>query len=331
MFILGRLVNQGFSSGGSAMKKLRSLLSASTLIFGVAAPATEVYHMRTAEIAFGELRFASVEDFDEALRVGFFRIKRPPNVSVNATRTLGRTFPDDIRYSGFGMIDIVNGYLLSKKSQGPRFQLDRDHWEKVYSPEIQAEGKALADVGITILRAILRKFEVPPELWFQATSGAALGEGGQYLAFNHYDPRDTDKPFGLEAHTDWGYIAVLDSQDEGLEAQIDGEWRLLRIEEGFLTINFGGPLNKLLPKVNASLHRVITQTKKVRTSTVLFIDPRVGNFRKCSGHEDEAGMVWDWDPVTQQLVNGLSAAAYFDEKSYELHGEVSTGSEDGEL
>jgi isopenicillin N synthase-like dioxygenase len=140
------------------------------------------------------------------------------------------------------------------------------------------------------------------------------------LVFRHYDPGVSDKPFGLTPHRDWGFITVLDASSDGLEAEIEGVWRPLVMEEGYLTINFGEPLNKLLPMVNASNHRVCVQKNKVRNSTVLFIDPRVGKYRPSSGLGDEEGLVWEWEPQKGQLINGQTTLRYFDQMSREMYG-----------
>lgn len=169
---------------------------------------------------------------------------------------------------------------------------------------------------------------MPEDRWFQATAGAVADEGSYYLNFNCYDPKvGGEKPFGVGAHTDWSYLTVLDVVDEGLEAEINGEWRSLPLEEGYLTINFGEPLQKLLPGVKACNHRVITQTKKMRTSTVMFVDPRVGLYRASAAKygvgKDEVGVVWDWDRDTRKLMSGIPTLKYFEELSNSLYGKVS--------
>jgi len=145
------------------------------------------------------------------------------------------------------------------------------------------------------------------------------------LLFNCYDPKDGDKPYGVAEHKDWSHITVLDAIEPGLEAKIDGVWKEIHVEDGYLTINFGYPLEKLLPDVKASLHRVVTQTKEMRTSTVAFIDPRVGAFRKGIKSAKPEGYVYDWDSRTKQLINGVPTLAFFQELSDKLYGNNQSG------
>jgi hypothetical protein len=298
------------------------------------AKANPVYQMKTAEIVDDQLVFASTADFEEVLNVGFFRVKRPDDIDVAVTRKFAREFPYDPKYNQFGSIDPVSGYLIPGTSQTTRFCLERLYWDTVhwgtepsldtpnYSAAIQRTAHQLKGVGMTILQRILERFDLPRKLWSQATAGAIDDEASYYLCFNHYDPKEAGRPFGLGEHTDWGYITVLDVVEEGLEAEINGVWHLLRVEDGYLTINFGEPLQKLLPGVKASKHRVAVQTEKVRTSTVMFLDPRVGPYRASSGREGE-GIVWDWDPIEQVLSNGMSTKEYFARQSQLLYGNPS--------
>jgi isopenicillin N synthase-like dioxygenase len=280
-----------------------------------------MYHLVTAEIQDGELVFASDADFDEVLKVGFFRIKTPPHIDLSPTRLFAKQFFSAGLHADYKPLGLTDGYFESDKNQSVHLALERDNWHLAYKPEVQLVGQQLADVGTTILRTILKKCGLPPALWFQATSGASENEGSYFLVVHNYDPRRAgDKPFGLREHRDWGYVTVLDTVDPGLEAEIRGRWEPITAEEGYLIINFGEPLHKLLPQVNSSKHRVTVQTQKCRTSTVVFIDPRVGPYRAQSPKRD-VGMVWDFDPQSQQLINGQTTLAYFEVVSDQLYGE----------
>ena len=248
-----------------------------------------VYHMITVPIVNGELVFNSDEEFKEAMRVGFFRIKTPADIDIEAGRAFAKSFTSDPRYHQFGMLDVVNGYLNSDAVQSVRFSLERDKWDKChinqqeakgppnYPPEIQKLAHQLNDIGILVLRSVLKMYEMPEHLWFEATAGSACGEGSYFLVFNNYDPK-YKKPFGVGPHKDWGHTGILDATEPGLEAKIDGIWRPLHIEDGYLIVNFGYPLERLLPGLTASEHRVVAQTRSVRTSLIAFVDPRVGPY-----------------------------------------------------
>lgn len=87
----------------------------------------------------------------------------------------------------------------------------------------------------------------------------------------------------------------------------------------FSQLIFGYPLQKLLDVVHASKHRVVTQ-QKMRTSTVFFVDPRVGPFSADCQCEDSEGYVYAWDGQQQKLVDGEKAVTYFERKTAKLYG-----------
>lgn len=294
-----------------------------------------VYHMITVPIINGDLVFDSNDDFKEAMKVGFFRIKTPADLNLETGRAFARNFTSDPRYNQFGMLDVVNGYLQSDISQSVRFSLERDHWNQChiyqqevdgppnFPPEIQKLAHKLNDIGIVVLRSILKRYGLPENLWFEATGGSSHAEGSHFLVFNCYDPKLGSRPDGVGAHKDWGHIGILDAIDPGLEAKIDGVWRSLYVEDGYLIVNFGYPLEKLLPGVTASEHRVVTQKKKMRTSIIAFVDPRVGPYRKGVIAQGEEGYVYDWDPIEKKLVNGEPTTAFFARLSAMLYGDQS--------
>lgn len=300
----------------------------------------QVYHMITAILEEGELRFPSDEAFKEATSVGFFRVKAPEDMDLEVGRIFAQTFPSNPTYQDFGILDVVNGRLQSKIAQTDRFSLERDNWDKChiggkevqegppnYPKNIQKLGHQMNDLGVKILKCVLRNFNVSEELWFDATGGSALGEGSHFLLFNCYDPKNgVGKADGVGAHKDWSYVSVLDVVEPGLEANIDSVWRAIHTENGYLTINFGYPLEKLLPNVRAAEHRVRLQEKITRTSTVVFVDPRVGPFRESSGYAGE-GMVYDWEAESARLVNPESTISFFTRLSRMLYGEDQGNSE----
>lgn len=299
-----------------------------------------IYHMVTANLVDGEVQFPSDAAFHEAVNVGFFRIPAPKDMDLKVGELFAKTFTSEPKYHQFGVLDVVNGYLQSEESKGNqtvRFTLERDNWNKChvnqkevqgpsnYPVEVQKLGHHMHEVGVKVLRSILGKFNVPKEIWFDATGGASDGEGSHFLLFNSYDPKNSaDKAFGVAPHKDWGHLTVLYATEEGLEAEIDGIWRSIFVEEGFLTINFGYPLEKLLPEVKASNHRVVTQTISKRTSIVAFIDPRVGPFRDHL-KRDDCGMVYDWDVNKRKLINGQTTLSFFTELSNRLYGANQSG------
>ncbi len=296
-----------------------------------------IYKMVTATLENGEICFPSKDAFSEAISVGFFRVKAHAEMNLEIGRTFARTFTSTPKYNQFGVLNVVNGYLQSEQNQTVRFSLERDHWDKChvnqkeidgpsnYPVEIQKLGHQMYDIGIKVLKTILKEFKVPEELWFEATGGSSEGEGSYFLLFNCYDPKNgTSKAHGVAPHKDWGHITVLDATEEGLEGEIDGIWRSIYLEDGYLTINFGYPLEKLLPKVKASNHRVTTQMDKMRTSVVAFIDPRVGTYRNHLERQG-VGMVYDWNEKLSKLENGETTTSFFTSLSHSLYGQNQSG------
>jgi 2-oxoglutarate-Fe(II)-dependent oxygenase superfamily protein len=294
------------------------------------------YPMITVPLIEGEAVFQSDEDFNEVMRTGFFRIKAPEDLNLEAGRTFAKTFMSMPRYNQFGILDVVNGYLQSEIAQTVRFSLERDHWHRCYvdlkdavgppnfPPEIQQLGHKMNRIATLVLRSILKKFQLPELLWFEATSGCTHGEGSYFLLFNCYDPAFTSKPYGVGPHKDWGHVSVLDASGPGLEAKIDGIWRPIHSKDGYLIVNFGIVLEKLLPGVTASEHRVVTQREKMRTSIVAFADPRVGPYRGGVTAKEKEGYVYDWDPLTKELKNGVPTTDFFHSLSVILYGEDQT-------
>ena len=294
-----------------------------------------VYHMITVPIVDGELVFNSDEEFKEAMRVGFFRIKTPDDLDLDAGRAFAKSFTSDPRYNQFGILDVVNGYLQSDIAQSVRFSLERDNWNKCHINQQEAEGPPnfpseiqelayrLNDIGMLAMKSILKRYELPESLWFEATGGATQGEGSYFLIFNCYDSKINPRDYGVGPHKDWGHIGILDAVDPGLEAKIDGIWHSLHTEDGYLIVNFGYVFEKLLPGLSASLHRVVTQKEKMRTSIIAFVDPRVGPYRTGVMAQKSEGFVYDWDPIERKLVNGEPTTAFFAKLSARLYGNQS--------
>src|ERR1700730_15714837 len=99
-----------------------------------------VYHMITVPIINEELIFNSKDDFKEAMKVGFFRIKAPADIFLEVGRAFAKNFTSDPRYNQFGMLDVVNGYLQSEIAQSVRFSLERDNWNKCHIDKQEVEG-----------------------------------------------------------------------------------------------------------------------------------------------------------------------------------------------
>ena len=63
----------------------------------------------------------------------------------------------------------------------------------------------------------------------------------------------------------------------------------------------------------------------MRTSTVVFIDPRLGPYRNGVKAQESEGYVYDWDPAEKKLINGEQATSFFSKLSAKLFGENQSG------
>jgi len=127
--------------------------------------------------------------------VGFFRIKAPSEINLKAGRAFAQTFTSTPKYNQFSVFDVVNGYLQSEQNQTVRFSLERDNdnWDKCHLGKNEAEGPSnypieiqeldhqMHEIGIKVLRSILKEFNIPKNLWFEATGGSSEGEGSHFL------------------------------------------------------------------------------------------------------------------------------------------------------
>jgi len=156
--------------------------------------------------------------------------------------------------------------------------------------------------------------------WFKATGGSSQKEGSNFLLFNCYDPKKMGVKEGLGAHKDFGHVTVLYAIEPGLEAQIEGVWRQIVLEDGYFTINFGYSLEKLLPSVNASNHRVLFQKEKVRTSIAALLAPVWALIGSHVQSEDDEGCVYDWNVRKNELVGRETSINFFERLSNMLYG-----------
>ncbi|KAF3453062.1 hypothetical protein FNV43_RR03495 [Rhamnella rubrinervis] len=105
-----------------------------------------------------------------------------------------------------------------------------------------------------------------------------FGEGsGLRAQFSFYPPcQRSDMVLGLKAHSDRSGVTVLlqDKQVEGLQVRKDNSWyRVPVIPHAFL-INLGDQMEILCNGIYKSpIHRVTTNTEKIRSSVAMFIEP----------------------------------------------------------
>jgi isopenicillin N synthase-like dioxygenase len=101
------------------------------------------------------------------------------------------------------------------------------------------------------------------------------------LSILHYPPilesnNDISSWVGISPHTDWGFITVLYTDNEGLEIFIDNEWVKVPNKPNHFIVNIGDMLELLSNgKYKSTLHRVINKSEKY--TLALFFDPHIDN------------------------------------------------------
>ena len=117
--------------------------------------------MVEGHIVNGAIQFASETDFREAITTGFFKIRAPARINLQAGRLFPKTFTSNPYYTAIGEINVAEGFLKSKENQTVRFTLEQKHWPQYYPPEIQELGRQLNGIGMMVLRCCFEKIEIP--------------------------------------------------------------------------------------------------------------------------------------------------------------------------
>ncbi|CAB3769222.1 2OG-Fe(II) oxygenase family protein [Paraburkholderia humisilvae] len=232
------------------------------------------------------LRFDDAHDFDRALNDGFFLLKIPDGVALDASdRFVRHCFEPRVdgelaRYTGYRDCIVpgdYQGYFDREHDQWENFYVERNNWPMLPDQVAQA-GEAMAEIGIGILRATLGHLGISAAEWDTLTGGLTAKRGHQMLAFNHF--RSGKRVRGSKFHRDSGWVTVLRSTTPGLLAYIDGGLRCINPEPGYFVINFGSALEVLtehLPHpVRANIHGVAETIRCAarhdRLSYVVFLD-----------------------------------------------------------
>lgn len=246
-------------------------------------PACEMARARFERDA---LRFDEAKGFDRALSDGFFLLKIPTGVELDAgDRFVRHFFEPPARgklapYTGYRNRIVpgdYQGYFKREHDQWENFYIERSNWGMLPAT-VARTGKAMSGIGIDVLRATLGHLGIPEVEWNKLTGGLTAKRGHQMLAFNHFR---SDKPVrGSKFHRDSGWVTVLRSTAPGLLAYIDGGLRAINPEAGYFIVNFGSSIEVLterLPKrVRANIHGVARTIRRhdeqERVSYVVFLD-----------------------------------------------------------
>ena len=239
------------------------------------------------------LAFASDSDLEVAWDLGLFYLKTPDELDLESARQFGKgLIATDSPYRQVPQFGELEGFIALENNQQTKLALRRQRWDQHYPEHIAVFGRQLDNIGIAIIRAVLRQSGIPEALWDRASGGYASGGGDAFLNFVHYDTRTPD--WGLRPHTDYGFVTILDTSAPGLQIEVNGGFEDVPVLPGHLIINFGEALNFITAHsdhaVSAVTHRVLSQqsTDRVRHGIVYFANP------------DLDGMLWQFDAAGEE-------------------------------
>lgn len=234
------------------------------------------------------LAFLTSKELSRAWDLGIFYLRLPEGLHLDGAREFGRGLLDvDSPYRKLPKYGDLEGFIALENNQQTKLALCRHHWEQHYPADITQFGRELDQIGVAVIREVLRQSGIPEALWSRASGGYAAGEGTAFLNFVHYDTRNPD--LGLRPHTDYGFVTILDATAVGLQIKIAGDFVDVPVLPGHLVINFGEALHFITAhserSVGAVVHRVLSQkySDPVRHGIVYFANP------------DLDGMLWQFD------------------------------------
>ena len=234
------------------------------------------------------LAFPTSKELSRAWDLGIFYLRLPEGLHLDGAREFGRGLLDvDSPYRKLPKYGDLEGFIALENNQQTKLALCRHHWEQHYPADITQFGRELDQIGVAVMREVLRQSGIPEALWSRASGGYAAGEGTAFLNFVHYDTRNPD--LGLRPHTDYGFVTILDATAVGLQIKIAGDFVDVPVLPGHLVINFGEALHFITAhserSVGAVVHRVLSQKSSdpVRHGIVYFANP------------DLEGMLWQFD------------------------------------
>lgn len=245
--------------------------------------------MPKGEIIDGNLIFKNqANDFTKALELGFFLVKIPSEIDLSPGDRFVKNFfkPKDgntnlDQYRGYKEVDLgqpYQGYFDREFDQWENFYIESSNWQKYLTPPLVLLGNQITDLGITILRNVLKYLQIPEQIWTKVTSGLSDKKGHHMLAFNHF--RSNKAVRGTKFHRDSGWVTVLRSWEPGLVALINDKIYAIDPVDKYFIINFGSSIEVLTGALNTpargNIHGVLRTIRKVteedRYSYVVFLD-----------------------------------------------------------
>ena len=236
-----------------------------------------------------QLVFSDPAGLARAWELGLFYLKAPGFLDLDGARQFGRELIESSSpYRQVPQFGELEGFIALENNQQTKLALSRERWDQHYPANIAAFGRQLDEIGIAVMREVLRQSGIPEPLWDRASGGYASGGGDAFLNFVHYVTHKPD--WGLRPHTDYGFVTILDATAPGLQVEVNAEFHDVPVLPGHLVINFGEALHYVTAHssraVGAVVHRVLSQKSinPVRRSIVYFANP------------DLAGMLCQFEP-----------------------------------
>ncbi len=250
----------------------------------------QAHRWQTAELTEQGLGFGGEQALEQALDDGFFFIKKPPALRLDAGDRFAQNFYRDWTtgehgdYQGYRRwtpqsLAPRQGYHVRSEDQVEQFFLESAHWGDVFPGPLEAQAEQMRDFGVRVLRGVLAHLDVPRGLWDQACGGCLSGRGTYHLTFNHFRPEVAKR--GLNIHKDSGWVTILRSIEPGLEVLKGDRWCPIDPKPDHFIVNFGCAMEILTRDtkvpVSAVAHRVRRQgpprpASGDRFSYALFID-----------------------------------------------------------
>jgi hypothetical protein len=255
--------------------------------------------MSTARLDGEVLVFTDDDQWNKVFRDGFFLLQTPEEIDLSPGDDFVREFYCPKNHGGVDYRDVkfneqYQGYFDRPFDQWENFYVERANWGSI-PKRVSHLGSELADLGIIVLKNVLRRLDIPECHWGAITGGLTAGGGHRMLAFNHFRSEKTAR--GCKMHRDSGWVTVLRSYEPGLLALIDGQLRAINPRDGYLIINFGSSIevltNALDTSVNANVHGVAQTVGREpgadRHSFTMFLDSSLdGTIYQMNGHTPQA-------------------------------------------
>lgn len=217
--------------------------------------------LQRAEKREGDLFFDSPSGFTRALEDGCFLLKIPFGLDIGPGLRLAREFyhpADGLGFSGYADGGDNGVYFDREHFQTEHILADKAARGRLFPQQLRTMCDEMDALALFVLRLTLRALSVPEALWSCLTSGAIEGRGAHWFACSHY--RVERDQLGCAPHKDTGFVTILYIDQEGLEAEVEGDWLSIDPAPGYFVVNYGGAFELLtsgLPRpVRAIHHRV---------------------------------------------------------------------------